>query len=74
LIFGLLPLVSGLLGSGGLLPAYPLDRIQWKPPVAETEWTDDGASREERGLKHRAISETRSIPIPPGPLPHDAAP
>jgi hypothetical protein len=28
-------------------------------------WTDDGASREERGLKHRAVNETRSIPIPP---------
>jgi integrase len=34
-------------------------------PRAGTEWTDDGASREERGLKHRTASETRSIPIPP---------
>src|SRR5437763_665067 len=34
-------------------------------PRAGTEWTDDGASREERGLKHRAANETRSIPIPP---------
>jgi integrase len=32
---------------------------------AGTGWTDDGASREERGLKHRAPGETRSIPIPP---------
>jgi integrase len=34
-------------------------------PRAGTEWTDDGASREERGLKHRAATETRSIPILP---------
>jgi integrase len=34
-------------------------------PCAGTGWTDDGASREERGLKHRAPGETRSIPIPP---------
>ncbi len=34
-------------------------------PRAGTEWTDDGASREERGLKHRPAGETRSIPIPP---------
>jgi len=34
-------------------------------PCAGTGWTDDGASREERGLKHRAAGETRSIPIPP---------
>ena len=33
-------------------------------PCAGTGWTDDGASREERGLKHRAPGETRSIPIP----------
>ena len=34
-------------------------------PRAGTEWTDDGASREKCGLKHRAAGETRSIPIPP---------
>jgi integrase len=34
-------------------------------PRAGTEWTDDGASRQERGLKHRPAGETRSIPIPP---------
>ena len=34
-------------------------------PCAGTGWTDDGTSREERGLKHRAAGETRSIPIPP---------
>lgn len=34
-------------------------------PCAGTGWTDDGASREERGLKRRAPGETRSILIPP---------
>jgi integrase len=34
-------------------------------PRAGTWWTDDGASREHRGLKHRPAGETRSIPIPP---------
>jgi len=34
-------------------------------PRAGTAWTDDGASRQERGLKHRPAGDTRSIPIPP---------
>ena len=50
-----------------VLPARGWGRIDlaasW--PCAGTGWTDDGASREERGLKHRAPGETRSIPIPP---------
>jgi len=32
-------------------------------------WTDEGTARQERGLKHRAGNETRTIPIPPGPGP-----
>ena len=32
---------------------------------AGTAWTDYGTSRQERGLKHRAANETRTIPIPP---------
>jgi integrase len=32
---------------------------------AGTAWTDNGTSRQERGLKHRAASEVRTIPIPP---------
>jgi integrase len=28
-------------------------------------WTDEGTVRQERGLKHRADNETRTIPIPP---------
>jgi integrase len=34
-------------------------------PRAGRSWTDDGAAREARGLKHRADHEMRSIPIPP---------
>jgi integrase len=32
---------------------------------AGTAWTDYGTARQERGLKHRAEHETRTIPIPP---------
>ena len=32
---------------------------------AGKDWTDDGTARQQRGLKHRAQHETRSIPIPP---------
>jgi hypothetical protein len=51
-----------------LRPASPrLRRIDLAASLsrAGTEWIDDGASREERGLKHRAATEARSIPIPP---------
>jgi integrase len=50
-----------------VLPARGWGRIDLaaSQPRAGTEWTDDGASREERGLKHRPPGETRSIPIPP---------
>jgi integrase len=50
-----------------VLPARGWGRINLatSEPRAGTEWTNDGASREQRGLKHRADKETRSIPIPP---------
>jgi integrase len=32
---------------------------------AGRSWTDHGTARQERGLKHRAANETRTIPIPP---------
>jgi hypothetical protein len=32
---------------------------------AGTAWTDHGTARQERGLKHRAAGEIRTIPIPP---------
>jgi integrase len=53
--------------AGCVLPKRGWGRIDLAAsrPCAGTGWTDDGASREERGLKHRAPGETRSIPIPP---------
>jgi len=32
---------------------------------AGTAWTDHGTVRQERGLKHRATHETRTVPVPP---------
>ncbi|GAA1186840.1 hypothetical protein F4556_003615 [Kitasatospora gansuensis] len=34
-------------------------------PRVGSRWTDDGQSHEERGLKRRARSATRDVPIPP---------
>jgi integrase len=34
-------------------------------PRAGRDWTDHGTARQARGLKHRAATEMRSIPIPP---------
>ncbi|GII05455.1 tyrosine-type recombinase/integrase [Planobispora takensis] len=34
-------------------------------PFAGREWTDDGALREVRSLKHRADGQARSVPCPP---------
>lgn len=34
-------------------------------PFAGREWTDNGALREERSLKHRADGHSRTVPIPP---------
>jgi integrase len=58
---------DGLREADCVLPASGWGRIDLaaSQPRAGTEWTDDGASREERGLKHRAAGETRTIPIPP---------
>ncbi|MFF4198991.1 tyrosine-type recombinase/integrase [Nonomuraea sp. NPDC001831] len=34
-------------------------------PYAGRDWTDSGRAREERALKHRAIGQSRTVPIPP---------
>jgi integrase len=34
-------------------------------PRSGTAWTDDGQAHERRGLKHRARTDTRPVPIPP---------
>jgi integrase len=48
------------------LPAKGWGRIDLAASAsrAGTAWTDHGTSRQERGLKHRAASEVRTIPIP----------
>jgi integrase len=49
------------------LPAKGWGRIDLATSAsrAGTAWTDHGTARQERGLKHRAAHETRTIPIPP---------
>jgi len=49
------------------LPAKGWGRIDLAASAsrAGTAWTDHGTARQERGLKHRAARETRTIPIPP---------
>jgi integrase len=34
-------------------------------PEVTSRWTDSGSAHEERGLKHRASAEVRTVPIPP---------
>jgi integrase len=46
-------------------PAQARNLLAASASRAGTAWTDHGTSRQERGLKHRADNETRTIPIPP---------
>ncbi|GAB7041239.1 site-specific integrase [Catenuloplanes niger JCM 9533] len=41
-----------------------IDLAETAPPTG-ADWTDDGEVRQVRGLKHRAETEMRSVPIPP---------
>jgi integrase len=49
------------------LPARGWGRIDLAASAsrAGTAWTDHGTARQERGLKHRPVHETRAIPVPP---------
>jgi integrase len=49
------------------LPAKGWGRIVLAASASRAgrNWTDHGTARQERGLKHRAAHETRTIPIPP---------
>jgi integrase len=49
------------------LPARGWGRIDLAASASRAgrAWTDHGTARQERGLKHRAACETRTIPIPP---------
>jgi hypothetical protein len=65
------PLSAATISSGPPPPSPRPSTAGWRsaPPRpgtrAGTAWTDHGTSRQERGLKHRADNETRTIPIPP---------
>jgi integrase len=50
-----------------VLPAKGWGRIDLAASASRAgrAWTDHGTVRQERGLKHRAAHETRTIPIPP---------
>jgi len=39
--------------------------LETSRPEVNGRWTDNGAVHDERGLKHRPESESRSVPIPP---------
>jgi integrase len=39
--------------------------LEGAEPHAGNEWTDSGANRDDRGLKHRASDDTRVVPSPP---------
>jgi integrase len=62
------PSEAGMLRESDLyLPKKGWGRIVLAASAsrAGTAWTDDGTARQERGLKHRADNDTRTIPIPP---------
>lgn len=40
-------------------------RLSKSAAAAGRAWTDSGEHRDERGLKHRAAGDTRTVPIPP---------
>jgi integrase len=49
------------------LPGDGWGRIQLQiaAPEVDKQWSDRGLRREERQLKHRGVSEDRSVPMPP---------
>jgi integrase len=59
--------VSSLRRSDCWLPPSGWGRLvlSESAPRAGSAWTDDGRSREQRGLKRRGQGETRPVPIPP---------
>jgi integrase len=49
------------------LPASGWGRLTLEKsrPEVNRRWTDTASAHDERGLKHRSVSETRRVPIPP---------
>ncbi|MEU8276568.1 tyrosine-type recombinase/integrase [Microbispora bryophytorum] len=58
---------SGLRRHNCDLPAegWGLITLEEARPQANKRWTNSGETHDERGLKHRAVDDTREIPIPP---------
>ena len=58
---------SGLRRQNCDLPAegWGLITLEKARPQANKRWTNSGETHDERGLKHRAVDDTREIPIPP---------
>src|SRR6202042_3757991 len=46
------------------LPPAP-HRLGQSRPEVNQRWSDTASAHDERGLKHRAVTETRRVPIPP---------
>jgi integrase len=53
--------------DGCYLPASGWGRLTLSSsrPQSNKRWTDSGEAFDDRGLKHRAENDTRSVPIPP---------
>lgn len=66
---GLRPEEAVMLGAADLsLPAddgWGEIHVTTTAPDAGTRWTNSGAERDRRGLKHRGEGEIRTVPIPP---------
>lgn len=58
---------AGLLRQNCELPGkgWGMITLERARPQANKRWTDSGETHDSRGLKHRAIDDTREIPIPP---------
>ena len=59
--------VKALRKDGCYLPVSGWGRLTLSRsrPQANKRWTDSGEGFDDRGLKHRADDDTRSVPIPP---------
>ena len=59
--------VKALRKDGCYLPATGWGKLTLSRsrPQSNKRWTDSGEAFDDRGLKHRAENDTRSVPIPP---------
>ena len=59
--------VKALRKDGCYLPVIGWGKLTLSRsrPQSNKRWTDSGEALDDRGLKHRAENDTRSVPIPP---------